>query len=134
MTLSRRGLPSNSPAGAVNPPPHQPRRSTRGASVVNRRLPRVGESRVHSLPHPEARAAAGPAEPDARAGAAAARSQSTADLTVRPVSQTPTERADYAALTTVYGALLGAVAVSSRGREPVPRAEVPVLAAATFAL
>jgi hypothetical protein len=53
---------------------------------------------------------------------------------VRPVAQTPTEATDYAALTTLYGALLGAVAVSARGREPVPRAEVPVLAAATFAL
>ena len=53
---------------------------------------------------------------------------------MRPVTQTPTEAADYAALTTVYGALLGAVAVSARGREPVPRGEVPVLAAATFAL
>jgi uncharacterized protein DUF1360 len=53
---------------------------------------------------------------------------------VRPVSQTPTEAADYAALTTVYGALLGAVAASGRGREPIPRADVPVLAAATFAL
>jgi Protein of unknown function (DUF1360) len=53
---------------------------------------------------------------------------------VRPVAQTPTEAADYAVLTTVYGALLGAVAVNARGRDPVPRAEVPVLAAATFAL
>jgi hypothetical protein len=53
---------------------------------------------------------------------------------VRPVTQTPTEAADYAALTGIYGALLGAAAVSARGREPVPRAEVPVLAAATFAL
>lgn len=53
---------------------------------------------------------------------------------MRPVGQTPTEATDYAALTTLYGALLGAAAVSSRGREPVPRAEVPVLAAATFAL
>jgi Protein of unknown function (DUF1360) len=53
---------------------------------------------------------------------------------VRPVSQTPTETSDYAALTTVYGALLGATAVTARGREPVPRSEVPVLAAATFAL
>jgi hypothetical protein len=53
---------------------------------------------------------------------------------VRPVAQTPTEATDYAALSTVYGALLGAVAVTSRGREPVPRAEVPLLAAATFAL
>jgi Protein of unknown function (DUF1360) len=53
---------------------------------------------------------------------------------VRPVGQTPTEATDYAALTTLYGALLGTVAVTARGREPVPRAEVPVLAAATFAL
>jgi Protein of unknown function (DUF1360) len=53
---------------------------------------------------------------------------------VRPVAQTPTEATDYAALTTLYGALLGAAAVSARGREPVPRAEVPVLAAAAFAL
>ena len=53
---------------------------------------------------------------------------------MRPVAQTPTEASDYAALTTVYGALLGAAALSARGREPVPRNEVPVLAAATFAL
>ncbi len=53
---------------------------------------------------------------------------------MRPVSQTPTEATDYAALTTVYGALLGATALSARGREPVGRDEVPVLAAATFAL
>ncbi len=53
---------------------------------------------------------------------------------MRPVSETPTEPADYAALSTVYGALLGATALSARRREPVPRAEVPILAAATFAL
>jgi hypothetical protein len=53
---------------------------------------------------------------------------------VRPVEQTPTEATDYAALTALYGALLGATAVTGRGREPVPRADVPVLAAATFAL
>jgi hypothetical protein len=53
---------------------------------------------------------------------------------VRPVGQTPTEATDYAALTTLYGALLGAAAYSARGREAVPRGEVPVLAAATFAL
>jgi hypothetical protein len=53
---------------------------------------------------------------------------------VRPVTQTPTEATDYAALTSVYGALLGAAAIAARGREPVPRSEVPVLAAATFAL
>jgi hypothetical protein len=53
---------------------------------------------------------------------------------VRPVTETPTEASDYAALTGVYGGLLSAVAVTSRRREPVPQAEVPVLAAATFAL
>jgi hypothetical protein len=53
---------------------------------------------------------------------------------VRPVAQTPTEAADYAALTALYGVLLGATAAISRTREPVQRAEVPVLAAATFAL
>jgi hypothetical protein len=53
---------------------------------------------------------------------------------VRPVTQTPTEAVDYAALTSVYGALLGATAVSAREREPIPYTEVPLLAAATFAL
>ena len=53
---------------------------------------------------------------------------------MKPVTQTPTEAIDYATLSTVYGALLGAAAVSARGRQPVPREEVPVLAAATFAL
>ena len=50
------------------------------------------------------------------------------------MTQTPTETVDYAALTTAYGALLGAAALSARGREAVPRAEMPILAAATFAL
>ena len=53
---------------------------------------------------------------------------------MRPVAQTPTESTDYAALTTAYSVLLGVAAVSARGREPVPRVELPVLAAATFAL
>jgi hypothetical protein len=53
---------------------------------------------------------------------------------VRPVAQTPTEATDYAAISTVYGALLGTLAAASRHREPVPRGEVPLLAAATFAL
>ena len=53
---------------------------------------------------------------------------------MRPVGQTPTEATDYAALSALYGVLLGAAAATSRGREPVPRIEVPVLAAATFAL
>jgi len=53
---------------------------------------------------------------------------------VRPVTQTPTETTDYAALSTAYGVLLGTAAASARKRPPVPRAEVPILAAATFAL
>jgi hypothetical protein len=53
---------------------------------------------------------------------------------VRPVEQTPTEVTDYAALSAAYAALLGTVAVLRRHREPIPRADVPVLAAATFAL
>jgi uncharacterized protein DUF1360 len=53
---------------------------------------------------------------------------------VRPVAETPTEATDYAALSAIYGVLLGAVAATSRGSDPVPRGEVPVLAAATFAL
>jgi hypothetical protein len=50
------------------------------------------------------------------------------------VTQTPTEAVDYAVLTTAYGALLGATAVTARGREPLARGDVPLLAAATFAL
>jgi hypothetical protein len=53
---------------------------------------------------------------------------------MRPVSQTPTDARDYALLSTTYGALLTGTALSARGREPVPRGELPVLAAATFAL
>lgn len=53
---------------------------------------------------------------------------------MRPVSQTPTEASDYALLSTAYGALLAGTALSARGREPIPSAEIPVLAAATFTL
>jgi hypothetical protein len=53
---------------------------------------------------------------------------------VKPVSQTPTEATDYAALTVAYGALLAGLARSSRGRAPVPAAELVPLSAATFAL
>jgi hypothetical protein len=53
---------------------------------------------------------------------------------VRPVTQTPTEAVDYATLSLLYGSLLGATAVNARGREPVPYGEVPLMAAATFAL
>ncbi|HZB78087.1 MAG TPA: DUF1360 domain-containing protein [Solirubrobacteraceae bacterium] len=53
---------------------------------------------------------------------------------MKPVSQTPTEAVDYAALTAVYGSLLAATAYSARHREPIGRAELVPLAAATFAL
>jgi hypothetical protein len=53
---------------------------------------------------------------------------------MRPVSQTPTEATDYALLSAGYGALLAGTAISARGREPIPRAELPALAAATFTL
>jgi hypothetical protein len=53
---------------------------------------------------------------------------------VKPVSQTPTEAADYAALSAVYGALLAGLARSSRGRDAIPGVELIPLSAATFAL
>jgi Protein of unknown function (DUF1360) len=53
---------------------------------------------------------------------------------VKPVQQTPTETADYAALSAVYGALLAGVAHSARGREPIRHSELVPLSAATFAL
>jgi hypothetical protein len=53
---------------------------------------------------------------------------------MKPVSQTPTEAADYAVLSVTYGALLAGLAHSARGREPIPRAELVPLTAATFAL
>ena len=51
-----------------------------------------------------------------------------------PVEHTPTEPADYAALSAIYGALLAGTAVSARGRPPIGAAELPALAAASFAL
>jgi hypothetical protein len=53
---------------------------------------------------------------------------------LEPVDKTPTEPSDYAALSALYGALLTGTALSSRGRQPIPREELPVLAAASFAL
>lgn len=53
---------------------------------------------------------------------------------MRPVSQTPTEAADYALLSAVYGTLLGTTALTARRRDPIPAGEIPTLAAATFAL
>ena len=53
---------------------------------------------------------------------------------MEPVERTPTEPADYAALSAIYGALLAGTAVSARGRDPIPAAELPAIAAASFAL
>ena len=53
---------------------------------------------------------------------------------MKPVEQTPTEAADYAALSVVYGALLAGLARSARRRDPVPGVELLPLSAATFAL
>src|SRR3954449_4401509 len=53
---------------------------------------------------------------------------------MRPVSQTPTEVTDYAALSALYGTLLGTTAVVARRREAIPRDELPALSAATFAV
>ena len=50
------------------------------------------------------------------------------------VDRTPTEPADYATLSAIYGALLAGTAVSAREREPIPTSELPALAAASFAL
>jgi hypothetical protein len=51
-----------------------------------------------------------------------------------PIEHTPTEAADYAALSLLYGALLTGAAASGRRRESIPPAELPALAAASFAL
>jgi hypothetical protein len=53
---------------------------------------------------------------------------------VKPVTQTPTEATDYAALSATYGTLLGLLAHTAGGREPIGRAELVPLSAATFAL
>ena len=51
-----------------------------------------------------------------------------------PIDRTPTETADYALLSALYGALLAGAATSGRRRPPIPPAELPALAAASFAL
>jgi hypothetical protein len=53
---------------------------------------------------------------------------------VDPVERTPTETVDYALLSALYGALLAGAAATGRRREPIPTAELPALAAASFAL
>jgi len=51
-----------------------------------------------------------------------------------PLDRTPTEAADYAVLSAIYGALLAGTAASARRRAPIPSSELPALAAASFAL
>lgn len=53
---------------------------------------------------------------------------------MEPVDHTPTEPADYAVLSAIYGAVLAGTAVSARGRQPIPATELPAIAAASFAL
>lgn len=53
---------------------------------------------------------------------------------MRPVTETPTERSDYFALSGTYGTLLALLAASGRSREPVRAAELLPLSAASFAL
>lgn len=53
---------------------------------------------------------------------------------MKPVTETPTEPADYAAISAVYGGLLAALAAGARGREPLRPADLVPLSAATFAL
>lgn len=51
-----------------------------------------------------------------------------------PVSETPTQPAHYAVLTMTYASLLSALAYQARRQEPLERAELAPLAAASFAL
>lgn len=53
---------------------------------------------------------------------------------MRPVSETPTDRTDYFALSGGYATLLVALAASGRSREPIRPHELVPLSAATFAL
>jgi len=50
------------------------------------------------------------------------------------VDRTPTEPADYALLSAIYGTVLAGTALSARKRDSIPTAELPMLAAASFAL
>src|SRR5215212_9016549 len=46
----------------------------------------------------------------------------------------PPEPSDYAAISLVFGSLLAGLAASSRSRDPIPRADLVPLSAATFSL
>ena len=53
---------------------------------------------------------------------------------MEPVTETPTQPADYAVLSITYGSLLAGLAYAARERTPVRPVEIVPLAAATFAL
>jgi hypothetical protein len=53
---------------------------------------------------------------------------------LKPVSETPTERSDYALISITYAGLLAATAVSARGKPMIEPSEIAPLSAATFAL
>ena len=125
--MSRRGTALQlSGRRANNPPPHQAEAPARGASVVkaarHRRVRDLRDRTRSRRPEPPPPAAVA----DARARAAAARPEPAPDLTVRPVTQTPTEAIDYAvADERLRRAARRDRALSARDREPVSHAEVP---------
>ena len=53
---------------------------------------------------------------------------------MKPVSETPTEPSDYAAISLAFGSLLAGLAASARSRDPIDRADLVPLSAATFSL
>ena len=54
---------------------------------------------------------------------------------MKPLEETPTRPADYAAISAGYGALLGAIVLGAREHpDPLVRHEIPALGLATFAL
>jgi hypothetical protein len=53
---------------------------------------------------------------------------------MEPVSETPTEPSDYAAISLAFGSLLAGLAGSARSREPIERADLLPLSAAAFSL
>lgn len=53
---------------------------------------------------------------------------------MKAVSETPTEPSDYAAISLVFGSVLTGLAMGARSRDPIPRADLLPLSAATFSL
>ena len=81
-----------------------------------------------------ARARSAAADPDAGSRARCRRTRRPRSSDLKPVSETPTEPSDYAAISLVFGSLLAGLAASARSREPIPRADLVPLSAATFSL